>query len=86
VSLAGRGNEPAQHLSSARFWCAKPSACRHPLGFRETIYGAYVKTSRTEASVRPGPRIGQDNDFVFKELLGIPEERYRRLVQEQVIY
>ena len=59
---------------------------QHPLGFRETIYGAYVKTSRTEASVRTGPRIGQDNDFVFKELLGIPEERYRRLVQEQVIY
>jgi benzylsuccinate CoA-transferase BbsF subunit len=59
---------------------------RHPFGFRETIYGAYVKTSRTEPCVRTGPRIGQDNDFVFKELLGIPEERYRQLVQEQVIY
>ena len=59
---------------------------QHPLGFRETIYGAYVKTSRTEPHVRTGPRIGQDNDFVFKELLGIPEERYRQLVQEQVIY
>ena len=59
---------------------------RHPLGFRETIYGAYVKTSRTEARVNPGPRIGQDNDFVFKELLGLPEERYRQLIREQVIY
>ena len=59
---------------------------QHPLGFRETIYGAYVKTSRTQADIRPGPRIGQDNDFVFKELLGLPEERYRQLVQEQVIY
>jgi benzylsuccinate CoA-transferase BbsF subunit len=58
----------------------------HPLGFRETIYGAYVKTSRTEADVRPGPVIGQDNDHVFRELLGLPEERYRRLVDEQVIY
>jgi benzylsuccinate CoA-transferase BbsF subunit len=59
---------------------------QHPLGFRETIYGAYVKTSRTEARVRPGPSIGQDNDYVFKELLGLPEERYRQLIEEEVIY
>jgi benzylsuccinate CoA-transferase BbsF subunit len=59
---------------------------QHPLGFQETIYGAYVKTSRTEARVQPGPSIGQDNDFVFKELLGLPEQRYRRLIEEQVIY
>ena len=59
---------------------------RHPLGFDETIYGAYVKTSRTEVRVAPGPVIGQDNERVFKELLGLPDERYRRLVEEQVIY
>jgi benzylsuccinate CoA-transferase BbsF subunit len=59
---------------------------RHPLGFQETIYGAYVKTSRSEARVRPGPSIGQDNDHVFKELLELPESRYRQLVEDQVIY
>jgi benzylsuccinate CoA-transferase BbsF subunit len=59
---------------------------RHPLGFQETIYGAYVKTSRTRAAVNPGPRIGRDNDHVFRELLGIPEERYRQLVDAEVIY
>jgi benzylsuccinate CoA-transferase BbsF subunit len=59
---------------------------RHPLGFDETIYGAYVKTSRTEVDVEPGPVIGRDNDRVFKGLLGIPEDRYRQLVEEQVIY
>ena len=59
---------------------------QHPLGFRETIYGAYVKTSRTAARVQPGPRIGQDNDCVFKDLLGIPEDRYRELIAAQVIY
>ncbi|MBI4518565.1 MAG: CoA transferase [Deltaproteobacteria bacterium] len=59
---------------------------QHSLGFRETIYGAYVKTSRTEADVRSGPQIGQDNDFVFKKLLGVSEDRYRRLIEEQVIY
>jgi benzylsuccinate CoA-transferase BbsF subunit len=59
---------------------------QHSLGFRETIYGAYVKTSRTEVRVQPGPCIGQDNDVVFKELLGIPEDRYRQLIAAQVIY
>jgi benzylsuccinate CoA-transferase BbsF subunit len=69
-------------------YCARGTfiEVRHPLGFRETIYGAYVKTSRTQPDVRPGPRIGQDNDFVFKELLGVPETRYRQLVEQQVIY
>jgi benzylsuccinate CoA-transferase BbsF subunit len=59
---------------------------RHPLGFQETIYGAYVKTSRTQAAVEPGPWIGRDNDHVFRELLGIPEERYRQLIDAEVIY
>jgi benzylsuccinate CoA-transferase BbsF subunit len=58
----------------------------HPLGFRETIYGAYVKTSGFDAAVRPGPAIGQDNDIVFKELLGLPDDRYRALVEAEVIY
>jgi benzylsuccinate CoA-transferase BbsF subunit len=59
---------------------------RHPLGFDETIYGAYVKTSRTEPDVQPGPRMGRDNDVVFKQLLGMAEDRYRQLIEAQVIY
>lgn len=58
----------------------------HPLGFQETIYGAYVKMSESEPAVRPGPTIGQDNEHVFKNLLGIPEARYTKLVDEQIIY
>jgi benzylsuccinate CoA-transferase BbsF subunit len=58
----------------------------HPLGFQETIYGAYVKTSGYEAAVRPGPAIGQDNERVFKGLLGMDNERYRALVDAQIIY
>jgi benzylsuccinate CoA-transferase BbsF subunit len=58
----------------------------HPLGFKETIYGAYVKMSGTPARVRPGPVIGQDNERVLKGLLGISEGDYERLVAEQVIY
>ncbi len=59
---------------------------QHPLGFKETIYGSYVKLSRSEVEVRPGPVIGQDNDHVFRELLGLSEERYRQLIERQVIY
>jgi benzylsuccinate CoA-transferase BbsF subunit len=58
----------------------------HPLGFRETIYGSYVKMSRSEIEMRPGPVIGQDNERVFKDLLGLSEERYRELVAAEVIY
>ncbi|PLW69198.1 CaiB/BaiF CoA transferase family protein [Pseudohalioglobus lutimaris] len=58
----------------------------HPLGFSETIYGAYVKTSRTEADVKPGPWLGQDNERVFKDILGMDAERYASLVDAKVIY
>ncbi|RLQ21104.1 CoA transferase [Seongchinamella sediminis] len=58
----------------------------HPLGFNETIYGAYVKTSRTEADIKPGPWLGQDNDRVFKGILGLDDERYQSLVDNKVIY
>lgn len=59
---------------------------QHPLGFKEMIYGSYVKMSRTKPRVRPGPYIGQDNDYVFKELLGVSEERYRQLKEDEVIF
>lgn len=59
---------------------------RHPLGFSETIYGSYVKMSGGEAKVEPGPMIGRDNDFVFKQLLGLSEAHYQQLVEEKVIY
>lgn len=58
----------------------------HPLGFKETIYGAYVKTSRSTIEVRTGPRIGQDNEKVFKGLLGMDDARYQTLVAAQTIY
>ncbi|NMG77041.1 CaiB/BaiF CoA transferase family protein [Aromatoleum diolicum] len=61
-------------------------AVTHPLGFRETIYGAYVKTSRSRPEVCPGPAIGQDNERVFKGLLGIPDAEYERLTRDRIIY
>jgi len=58
----------------------------HPLGFRETVYGNYVKTSRVEPAYAPGPAMGQDNEHVYRDLLGISDARYRELVAQEVIY
>lgn len=59
---------------------------QHPLGFKETIYGSYVKTSGFDANIQPGPAIGQDNEKVFKQILGMSEEQYDQLVADKVIY
>jgi benzylsuccinate CoA-transferase BbsF subunit len=58
----------------------------HPLGFRETIYGAYVKTSGAAPPIRTGPMIGQDNERVFRDLMGLSAETYARLVEDRVIF
>jgi crotonobetainyl-CoA:carnitine CoA-transferase CaiB-like acyl-CoA transferase len=58
----------------------------HPLGFKETVYGHYVKSSRGEPPYRPGPSMGTDNDHVFRELLEISSARYEELVKQRVIY
>ncbi|MFN8626958.1 MAG: CoA transferase [Candidatus Binatia bacterium] len=59
---------------------------RHPLGFKETIYGAYVKTSGFTPDIRPGPMIGRDNERVFKDLLGLTADAYRDYVERKVIF
>lgn len=58
----------------------------HPLGFRETIYGSYVKMSRTNPEIQPGPALGQDNEYVFRKLLELSTERYADLVARKVIF
>ena len=58
----------------------------HPLGFKETIYGSYVKMSRSQVEVRPGPIMGQDNEYVFRKLMALPEKEYQDYIADQVIY
>jgi benzylsuccinate CoA-transferase BbsF subunit len=59
---------------------------QHPLGFKETIYGAYVKTSGFAPAIRPGPMIGRDNEHVFKGLLGLTAEQFQDFVERKVIF
>lgn len=58
----------------------------HPLGFTETIYGDYVKLSRSDVPVKPGPVLGCDNEHVFLDLMGMPRDRFDQLVADEVIY
>ena len=39
-----------------------------------------------EERVAAAPVLGQDNDYVYRELLGLSEPEVERLVREQVIY
>lgn len=59
----------------------------HPEAGRQTVDGVRIKLSATPGRVRhPAPILGQHNEYVFKELLGISDEEYVNLMVEQVIY
>ena len=54
----------------------------------ETAYDAPpVKLSRTPGTlVAPAPLLGQHNEYVFKELLGLTDEEYRSYEDQSVFY
>jgi len=58
----------------------------HPLGFRETLYGPYVKMSRSRPELRPGRPIGYDNERILKGWLDISDTRYAELVANKIIF
>ena len=58
----------------------------HHLG-REVIYGMPWKLDKTPGGVRtPAPSVGQDNDQVYSEVLGLTIDEIRALEEEKVIY
>jgi crotonobetainyl-CoA:carnitine CoA-transferase CaiB-like acyl-CoA transferase len=59
----------------------------HPVVGRHRVEGMPAALSRTPATVRRGgPLMGQDNDYVFGELLGMSLDEVRRLEDEQVLW
>jgi benzylsuccinate CoA-transferase BbsF subunit len=58
---------------------------QHPLGFSETIYGSYVKASRSVPIIKPGPVMGQDNERVLRGIVGLSGADYDALVAADVI-
>jgi crotonobetainyl-CoA:carnitine CoA-transferase CaiB-like acyl-CoA transferase len=59
----------------------------HPKSGTEVLYGIPWKLSDTPGKVRSsGPLLGQDNEYVFKGLLGVSDDEFNKLVEEKVIF
>jgi len=59
----------------------------HPVIGKRVIINPPWKLSGTPARIeKAGPLLGQHNDYVFGELLGIPKQDITRLIAENVIY
>ena len=59
----------------------------HPRSGTETFYGIPWKLGETPGGIRrSGPMLGQDNEYVFKGLLGLSGEEFNRLVEEKIIF
>ncbi len=59
----------------------------HPLMGVKKVLGPPWRLSKTPARImRPGPLLGQHNDYVLGELLAMPKEEIERLTAEEVLY
>ena len=55
-------------------------------GTRQTLGAPWLIDGRRPDGFRRAPRVGEDNEYVFKSLLGLGDAEYERLTAEQVIY
>ena len=58
----------------------------HPVTGGSVLYNVPWKISETEGSWRHAPLLGESNDYVFGEILGLSKEEIKRLTDEEVIY
>ncbi len=59
----------------------------HPHAGAEMVYGVPWRFSDTPGSVgAPAPLLGQHNDYILKDLLGMDRTRFDALIAEQVVY
>ncbi len=55
------------------------------IGKYRTQEGAHFKLSKYTCEMKVAPLLGEHNEYVFKEILGVPDEEYEKLVVEEVI-
>ena len=73
----------SDHLWRRGFYQQVTDAARGEMA----IVGAPWRLSQTPATItRSAPRLGEHNDYVFGELLGLSEAERARLVAEKVVY
>ncbi|MFH1381814.1 MAG: CoA transferase [Chloroflexota bacterium] len=71
------------HLQYRQNW----AKVNHPVIGEQKVLIPPWKFSATPVRIdAAAPLLGQDNDYIFKELLGLAEDEYRQLVEEKVIY
>ena len=59
----------------------------HPTMGKQVVLGAPWKLSETPAKVtKASPVMGENNEYVFGELLGMRGSEIKQLIAEQVIY
>ena len=59
----------------------------HPVMGKQVVLGAPWKLSETPAKVtKASPTMGENDEYVFGELLGMPSSEIKQLIEEQVIY
>jgi benzylsuccinate CoA-transferase BbsF subunit len=81
--LSNRGLVEDRHLESRGFF----EEWDHPEAGRRKHDGVLWKMSKTPGKIRKrAPLIGEHNDYVFGELLGVPQDEIDRLKEEKVIY
>ena len=58
----------------------------HPVLGNNTSDGTPIRISRTPACFRrAGPLLGQDNRYVYQDLLGLDEDGFRQYVEKGII-
>jgi crotonobetainyl-CoA:carnitine CoA-transferase CaiB-like acyl-CoA transferase len=58
----------------------------HPVIGEARFEGTPIRFSDTEQdNWRSGPLLGEDNEYVFKQLVGVPDDEYDELQAEGVI-
>jgi len=73
-------NDP--HLKARNFWVEM----EHPVTGVEIWDNMFCKLSKTPGSIRtPAPLLGQHNEYVYKEMLGMSDEEYEELVRDKYI-
>lgn len=71
-----------QHLRERGFFVE----LNHPEAGKRTEPGLHWKMSRTPGEIRRAPLLGEHNDYVFGELLGLSSDRMAQLTEQKVIY
>jgi len=82
-TLSNKGLIEDPHLNARGFF----EEWDHPEIGRQKYDGVLWKMSKTPGKIRrPAPLLGEHNNYVFGELLGLSQEEIDRLVREEVIY